>query len=78
MSYLEVAGVLGRRLGDRVWRVSTEGAPGAEPLRPIIHDGRAERPRLAGPATPRPRSWRPWGACCRTRNFARYPRAAFV
>jgi nucleoside-diphosphate-sugar epimerase len=51
-SYLEVAGVLRRRLGPLAARVPTQEAPGADLPRPVIHNDRARnelgwRPRPA-------------------------------
>jgi nucleoside-diphosphate-sugar epimerase len=43
MSFVEVAGVLRRRLGPLAARVPTEEAPGEEPPRPIIHNDRARK-----------------------------------
>lgn len=41
MGFLEVAGILRRRLGAFAARVPTREAPGEEPPRPIIHNDRA-------------------------------------
>ncbi len=41
LSFVEVAGILRRRLGALAERVPTEEAPGAEQARPIIHNDRA-------------------------------------
>ncbi|WP_169947547.1 NAD-dependent epimerase/dehydratase family protein [Microbispora sp. H11081] len=41
LSFLEVAGILRRRLGPLAARVPTREAPGDEPPRPIIHNDRA-------------------------------------
>jgi nucleoside-diphosphate-sugar epimerase len=43
MSFVEVAGVLRRRLGPLAARVPTEEAPGADLPRPIIHNDRARK-----------------------------------
>ena len=43
ISYLELAGILRRRLGSLAARVPTQEAPGPEPPRLIIHNDRAKR-----------------------------------
>ncbi|MFG1822472.1 NAD-dependent epimerase/dehydratase family protein [Microbispora bryophytorum] len=52
LSFLEVAGILRRRLGPLAAHVPTQEAPGNEPPRPVIHNDRARdelgwRPRPA-------------------------------
>jgi dihydroflavonol-4-reductase len=52
LSFVEVAGILRRRLGPLAERVPTQEAPGADLPRPIIHNDRARtdlgwRPRAA-------------------------------
>lgn len=43
MSFVEVAGILRRRLGSLAARVPTQEAPGEEPPRPVIHNDRARK-----------------------------------